>query len=466
MSWSSYIVNINVFIWNGIDVNVYTYFPYKGNKCGENIIAELLGKYPIDDLFPSKIPLTFHGCPIVVLIDLFPPCTLAADLATDDPKKVGFETVLLKNVLQHMNLMPSIMFENGTVLDHNLLNNEFDDLREYLKNEHCQIAIGNLLPKPPFFFEYFDISYPYYSDNYYWYVPKASFGDKWHSLYLIFPITMWLSILAIYLFNILVWFTFTRFVDDIAEIKSMSWCVIETWRSLLQGSFKLPKTSVMRILVITWSSIGFILASAYQSQLLSILTSPIYNHQLSTLQELADSSLHIAYTGHGLDSYKDSTVEVERRIFAKAQFYPPAEFVTFIRNHSSHIAFQGSATRIRYTHLLYYTNPDGTSKIHEIQKSMFKTISCMYTARGYPLLERINNIVRLLLENGLFHKWIKDMDMDKVHDVMSENKTGKLSMHDLKGIFGLLLFGIVLSSLTFIVEIFISYKNKSLTGTV
>lgn len=114
-------------------------------------------------------------------------------------------------------------------------NNEFDGLLQYLKNETCEIMIGHLWPKPPLFYEYFDMSYPYYSDNLYWYVPKASLGDKWASLYLIFIIAMWFSILAICVFNILVWLTFTRFTDDMAEIKSISWCIMETWRGLLQG---------------------------------------------------------------------------------------------------------------------------------------------------------------------------------------------------------------------------------------
>lgn len=100
--WRNYIVNINVFIWINNEINVYTYFPYKGNNCGDNITAGLLGKYPVDDLFPPKILLTFHGCPIEILIDLFAPCVLADDFTTDDSKKVGFEIVLFKNVLHHM----------------------------------------------------------------------------------------------------------------------------------------------------------------------------------------------------------------------------------------------------------------------------------------------------------------------------------------------------------------------------
>lgn len=84
ISWKNYIVNIAVFVWNNGEVQVYTYFPYKGDNCGENITAELLRKHPVDNLFPNKIPTVFNGCSVKILVDKFEPCTMAADFLTDD----------------------------------------------------------------------------------------------------------------------------------------------------------------------------------------------------------------------------------------------------------------------------------------------------------------------------------------------------------------------------------------------
>lgn len=82
----------------------------------------------------------------------------------------------------------------------------------------------------------------------------------------------------------------------------------------------------------------------------------------------------------------------------------------------------------------------------------------MYARRGYPLLERINNIIRLLLENGLFYKWMKDTD--EARDVKCDNEHEKLGINHLKGIFILWLLGILLSSLILIVEVLILIRNK------
>lgn len=270
---------------------------------------------------------------------------------------------------------------------------------------------------------------------------------------------MWLSILAIYVLNILAWATMSRLVFDVNEIKSsLSWCVLESWRSLLQGSFKIPKNLVMKILVITWSVGGFILAAAYQSQLLSILTLPIYNHQISTLQELADSSLHIPYAGYAMDTYKESSVEVERRILAKAQIYSLPEFINYVETHVDSVAYVGSAVRCRYNPKLDNINPDGSSKLYEIRQSVLKNYICMYTMRGYPLLEQINSNVIMFLENGLFYKWVRDTESRPY--VKSSNEHEKLGITHLKGIFGLWLTGLLLSILVFIIEILISKKNK------
>lgn len=82
----------------------------------------------------------------------------------------------------------------------------------------------------------------------------------------------------------------------------------------------------------------------------------------------------------------------------------------------------------------------------------------MYARRGYPLLERINNIIRLLLENGLFYKWMKVTDEER--DVKSDSEHEKLGISHLKLIFTLWLLGILLSSLILIVEVLISIRTK------
>lgn len=62
------------------------------------------------------------------------------------------------------------------------------------------------------------------------------------------------------------------------------------WYVLLQGCIMQPKTTISKIIFLTWIAGSMILFVALQSQLISILTKPLYEEQLSNIKELAESS--------------------------------------------------------------------------------------------------------------------------------------------------------------------------------
>lgn len=146
------------------------------------------------------------------------------------------------------------------------------------------------------YIEDFDITYPLFADNSRWFVPTALPAKQWKSLFVIFEFNLWGAIIIVYVVNSLSWWIIGKLSQDMEELQDIGVCFLYSLYALCTGSFDQPSKFVMKILVMNWTIGGFLIAIMYQSQLLTILTSPLYEHQISTLQDLADASIDVHMT--------------------------------------------------------------------------------------------------------------------------------------------------------------------------
>jgi len=77
--------DVNEDMYGSVDsrnIDIYSWFPYKGNNCADNFDAVLVhkcGSENLDDflhnvsLFPNKIPRNFAGCPSIAFVELLGP---------------------------------------------------------------------------------------------------------------------------------------------------------------------------------------------------------------------------------------------------------------------------------------------------------------------------------------------------------------------------------------------------------
>lgn len=66
ISWTYFVLNINVVVKNNSGTNILTFFPYHREACGQYTGYEFLSNCEdnLDKIFPVKIPFDMHGCEV------------------------------------------------------------------------------------------------------------------------------------------------------------------------------------------------------------------------------------------------------------------------------------------------------------------------------------------------------------------------------------------------------------------
>lgn len=307
--------------------------------------------------------------------------------------------------------------------------------------------------------EDFDVTYPLFSDNSRWFVPKALPAAQWKSLFVIFKFTLWSAIIIVYLVNSLAWWIIGKLANDMKELQDIGLCFLYSLYALCNGSFDQPKKFVMKFLVISWSIAAFLIAITYQSQLLTILTSPIFEHQISSLHDLTDAAIDVYLTKESIPGLTDMNSKAARWLLKHGVFKSFEELLNSVALYNQKFAFSFTNTWVKFATRTYFTNLDGSPMVYELKDENFLTFFiCAYVKKGFPLLKRFDEIGIRLFEFGILSKWIKDTDTAVPY---SRNTNGPitLNLNHFMGAFFLLLFGLLVGLTAFIMEIIISRVN-------
>lgn len=292
--WRKYIININILQKNGDDIGIYTYFPFTNDMCLENNLdKKLFGKCGenIRNFFPMKIPNVTEQCELRTAGNIYPPFTKDPFVNEEDAMLGGFEVAMISIFANRLKLNRT---NNATksAFGQKLRNGSYSGILKLIAEGGCDVAYGHLVPNSSNLND-LDTTYYYFQDTNSWHVPSAVPGKQWKAMILIFEPNLWITIGIILVINTLTWWFFGKFSNDTKEFNFFVWCALHSWYSLLLGSVKLPLTLKLRFLVIIWTFFSLILATLYQSQLVSMLLKPVYEHQISNSEELLNSSLKI-----------------------------------------------------------------------------------------------------------------------------------------------------------------------------
>lgn len=98
-----------------------------------------------------------------------------------------------------------------------------------------------------------------------------------------------------------------------------------------------------------------------------------------------------------------------------------------------------------------YTFSNGRPMLYETQEVAFQTRPRYHAVKGFPLLERFDNLLMLFASNGLTNKWDIDSRF-KVLKIESEPDHEPLSVEHLQGAFYVWLFGMLAAFIVLIFE--------------
>lgn len=286
-------------------------------------------------------------------------------------------------------------------------------------------------------------------DSRFW-VPRASLIPNWQHIGKIFKNNIWLLIIITLFLNSFLWFMCGKITNEtIIHYRSLYLTILGSYKVLLQGSISQPKHILNRIVFIIWTLTSLLLFTAYQSQLISILTKPLYEHQISNVGELLQTDLIIGY----VPTFYYNQLNLSKMQNSQLQISQcPLNELCLNRT-----AFQKDMAAIKgvkftkYYMLKYFTDLNGKELLVDLKDSSIPLLPKYCFRRGFPLLEKISNICLLLHSNGLIDKWEKEL-FQSYYLVNNEYFQKPLTTEHLQGAFYLLLFGEIISILVFFLE--------------
>lgn len=447
LSWKIYLLNI-VVIYNN---EIFTYFPYEGISCG-NILPNKLSTCDLEvnlvEYYQEKIPKNLHNCPIKALQLYFPPYVTKPN-NTDNP---GLEIVMVNELAKRLNF--SVIY-----VDHKFLHYGFkygkgiySNLYKLMYNYQGDMIFGTLKLNVSFH-EEFDTIYPHMIDAVTWYAPRARQIAPYKNLFIVFQKSLWIILIAIFIMIVPTWWLIGNASKSYQDTSFIHYFLL-AWYSLLLGSVRQPQKLIMRIFFITWIMSTFLLSTTYQSKFTSILTTPVYDKQISNEEDIINSGLQYGFDPMVRGEFNNSEDRVRWTIyknFFSCNFENTLYCVNRTIKNRDLIVAKNKKNMIWC--IQHYHNQTGLNAVYEFEQDAYTYLLRILVNQGFPLIEPMKNLVLLFRQNGLLLKWVKDAVAKIQKTVVDDIEVKKLSRNHLQGAFLILFGGMFISFVTFVLEI-------------
>lgn len=420
IAWKFYLINIYVITQN----KVYSYYPLLSKEC-----RDFSAKYQFsceedipDVLFPEAVPLKLQNCTIRLMSIRVPPFVIS-NSERSRAITAGLEVIIIHTLCERLNLRQEYIKHNITRWGFKLLSGKYTDVFEELKNNRTDMVFG-IVPAVSEEFEYLELAV---TDNLVWFVPTPKKRPLWTNLLSIFHNNVWMAIFICVVINAISWWMVEWINKEFKMFFSVIKCMYLSWYILLQGGMPAtPKSVTLRLLVILWFIFALIVNCSYQSQLISFLTTPRYEHQISNQQELVDSGLQFGFLRPASQYFQNKRDPIHK-IIAKNFVECPitAECV-------NRTAFQRDFAVFKCERLVtflmdsYYTDSDGYPLLYKFDSAKVMVFVRYNTNKGYPLKKRFDPLIRELHANGLINKWDQDLLVGNKKTVKNDAKSLQL----------------------------------------
>ena len=313
---------------------------------------------------------------------------------------------------------------------------------------------------------YLSASISYHQDDITWCVAKAGFAPTWLNVFLIFSEKTWFAIIGALMVTSLVMWLFVRRENVYRKNFMWSFMVALSISTSQYGHYS-PRKFYIKLFLATLIFYGLHINTAYHSYLISVLTKPRYDQQISTVQtaiengmefKVGENTVTFFKKDDGISKYLDNNHKICQNLndclmdVAKNR----SNAVAISREHAEN-------TRLPITADDIYCFPP--------TDNIFVYSVVMLVKKNYHLLSKINENIRIISESGLLSKWQKDSEqIDAFNDELTNtNKNNnnphgsvqmKLKMEHVEGAFLLVIIGLVLSTLVFFMELFTFWLSK------
>nr|ALT31631.1 ionotropic receptor 87a [Cnaphalocrocis medinalis] len=409
-------------------------------------------------------PLDLKGCPLVTYAVVsepyvLPPVSQVENSIYNDSYEFqkGGEINLVRIISQFTNMSlimrTSDIPENwGNVYWNGTASGAYDVLR----SDSVDLVIGNIEVTRTIR-RWFHPTVSYTQDEMTWCVPKAGQASTWNNLVIIFQWSTWVATFgSLVVMGLL--FHYLYYKENNKQVTKWPTNSLLMTFSMLLGwgaSFE-PKSATFRILIFGWLCFSVNMGISYESFLRSFLMHPRFEKQISTETDLIQSRIPLG----GREIYRSYFETNNASSFYLYRKYNSTTFAEGIKRAAKDRNFAVVSSRRQ---AVYQDQKLGRGK-HLIycfpeSDNLYKYGVVLLARKWFPMLERFNNIIRSVSENGLIDKWNEELF---IHTASAEgtNEIEPLSIQHLLGAFMFIGFMYAASVLVFVLELFFGEIQK------
>jgi hypothetical protein len=455
-------------------LQLYTWFPYHPpGRCADVRDAHLLDRWVVDSkgngkfqynipLFPNKVPLDFHGCPTRVSVFEFEPSVMKATPASATYEE-GTGIRLLHEIMQKGNMSTLYIeppggehwgnpYGNGSWSGAmgQLISGEADLLAPY-SYYRCHIIKG------------IECSIPYYVDKIRWYVPCAMPYPRWMSLTRVFTLSLWVSLLAVYIVFALLMCQVVAISNWISSqstenhaYANLVKCLLNFWAVILEesASNKPAHTAAIRVVFLVWVLFCLSMTTVYQTYLTTFLIDPGLQHQMSSADEVFNSGIEYGFPFRWKPFLTDLSGDRYSQTHNCKSFKECLNRTVFTHK----FAFMGSAIATEYTIAAEFTSNDGKPLACSFDQIFTFQLALMTVSKGYVFLDRLNSIVLQLMDAGIFDHWFENIKfsatlVSATEMALQADGYTQLTLLHIQSAFYFLFLGYTLATVVFLLEL-------------
>lgn len=300
-----------------------------------------------------------------------------------------------------------------------------------------------------------DHSVTYIIEKTFWWIPHPPPLAFWKHIIYVFEPNVWgILVFAVIVFTS-IWIALEYFTQHIKDPTKLIFYMLAIF---LQNVYPI-RGHHLRSMIICWIWFSLIISISFNANFYSVLTRPFYEHKITTLNEAAatneyrfgfstlyDPAIKSTYPKNIVNtlfkhrikncglSFKCLNDSVESRDLIVAKGYIQTKF--FIPK--------------------YYVDAEGNPLIYSLPRPLHIINLNMVMVKGYPLLDKFNELLLRMRANGLITKWFREfLSMGNRRTVSKVAKTAseRMSLDKTWLAFMVWYIGSVPSILCFLIEL-------------
>jgi hypothetical protein len=432
-------------------LNLYTWFPYSSHdNCADvkNVvlinqwIVEGEGKFVREaSLYPRKFPTNFHGCTV----------NLSA------LRKGGIEDKFYSQYFLSHNITRNYINEYPDVLPY------YTDILTFMQSlwdRESEMVFGGALLLGE------EISnaehiFPYFTLQLNWFVPCPQPLSRFQRISHIFSPSVWVAIVVVLLLVTVVSCCLAKQSNDTRSYTTMSSALYNIWSVTIGVSVTgMPRGLRLRFLFFVFVLYCTAISTVFQTFFTSFLVDPGYENQLTSLDEILDSRIEFGYDEPSKIFFSLSSDLRHIEVVERAEMcWNIAECIDRIREKGNFATFT-AIWLVQFYAIM--TNYHGSVCLLNEDDYFFFFITS-YVQKGSFFLESLNKYVTLSIESGMIAKMARESVFvpKPIRDNMDvSDGYFVFTLSHLRIAFYILFFGLGVSFITFLCEVFYHFRLR------